>query len=135
MSTLIKYREFTSYNGLDRTVMFLGLPLLSAVGLLVLSVLTMFIVMSFVDGIFGFLFVLIWLPVGLFLRQISQEDDKATDILLLEIKYRLKRKGYAFFGNTLTFVPERYLRYKQVNEQYFIAPKETVKGVERDGDN
>lgn len=123
-----KYREFSSYNGFDRTVMFMGLPLLMAVGLLTLSVFTMFIAMFLMDGIYSFLFGLVWLPVGFFLRQISQQDDKATEMLKLELIYRLKRKGYSFFGNTLTFAPERYMRYRQTNEQYFLNPYDTEKG-------
>lgn len=123
-----QYQEYNSYNGLDRTVLFMGVPLLWAVLLLVVSVVTMFLGMFAIDGLWGFLFALVWLPVGFFLRQISQTDDKALDMLKLEFIYRFKRRGYKEFGNTLTFVPERYMRYKPTNEQYFYNINETVKG-------
>ena len=38
-----KYREFSSYNGLDRTVLFMGIPMAWAMILLVLSIFTMLI--------------------------------------------------------------------------------------------
>lgn len=119
------HKEYSSYNGLDRTVLFFGIPLLWAMLLLVLSVITMFIGMFFFK-IVGILFVAVWLPIGIFLRMISQTDDKALDILKLEMKYRMKRKGYDELGQTLSFFPERYLRYKKTIEPYFSNFKEVT---------
>ncbi len=113
-----KFREVSSYNGLDRTALYLGVPLLWAVLLLVLSVFIMFVGLYFF-GIIGFLFVVILFPIAFFVRQISETDDKALDILKIELLYRAKRKAYHEFGNTLTFLPERYLRYEKTIEQQF----------------
>lgn len=113
-----KYREFSSYNGLDRTVLFMGIPMAWAMILLVLSIFTMLIGMVLYKFI-GLLFPLVWLPVALFLRIISQTDDKALGILGLELRFRMKRKAYKEFGNTLTFLPEHYLRYKKQIEPTF----------------
>lgn len=98
--------------------MFAGIPMGWAMILLVLSIFTMLIGMIFYKFI-GILFALVWLPVALFLRIISQTDDRALTILLLELRFRMKRKAYKEFGNTLTFVPENYLRYKKTIEQNF----------------
>ncbi|OBX76262.1 hypothetical protein A9308_08995 [Moraxella atlantae] len=123
------YQTYTSYNGLDRVVMFMGVPLLWALALLTLSALTMFVgVVSF--GFIGFGFALVWLPVALFLRQISQTDDKALDILKLELLYRTKRVAYREFGNTLTYMPDCYLRYQGVMEQQLTDIKEFKKARE-----
>lgn len=113
------YREFSSFNGLDRTVQYFGIPLTPLMILLVLAVIIMFIGMA-IFSIAGFLFILVVFPMGLLLRSITMNDDKAMQLLALEMKFRAKRVLYKEFGQTLTFVPERYLRYKQVNEQYFL---------------
>ena len=121
-----EYREFSSYNGLDRTALFMGIPLLACVALLVLGVFIMFVGMYFFSVI-GFLFALVVVPIGFFLRTITMNDDKALQILAIEMKFRAKRVAYDLMGNTLTFVPERYLRRKEVYEQsfmdYYIAKK------------
>lgn len=114
-----EYREFSSYNGLDRTALFMGIPLLACVALLVLGVFIMFVGMYFFSVI-GFLFALVVVPIGFFLRTITMNDDKALQILAIEMKLRTKRVAYDLMGNTLTFVPERYLRRKEVYEQSFV---------------
>ncbi|OOR87123.1 hypothetical protein B0181_11145 [Moraxella caviae] len=114
-----EYREFSSYNGLDRTALFMGIPLLACVALLVLGVFIMFVGMYFFSVI-GFLFALVVVPIGFFLRTITMNDDKALQILAIEMKLRAKRVAYDLMGNTLTFVPERYLRRKEVYEQSFV---------------
>lgn len=114
-----EYREFSSYKALDRTALFMGIPLLPAVLLLTLSVFIMFVGLYFF-GIIGFLFALLLFPVAFFLRTITFNDDKATDIMMIELRFRAKRMAYEEFGNTLTFQPDRYLRYEKTNEQNFI---------------
>lgn len=115
-----EYREFSSYKALDRTALFMGVPLLPAVLILTLSVFIMFVGLAFF-GIVGFLFLLLLAPVAFFLHTITLNDDKATDIMMLELRFRAKRTAYEEFGNTLTFQPDRYLRYAKVNEQNFIS--------------
>lgn len=114
-----EYREFSSFNGLDRTVQYFGIPLTPLMILLVIAVLIMFIGMA-IFSIGGFLFILVVVPLGLMLRSITMNDDKALEILTLEMKFRAKRVAYDLMGNTLTFVPERYLRRKEVYEQSFV---------------
>ena len=114
-----EYREFSSYNGLDRTALFMGIPLLACVALLVLGVFIMFVGMYFFSVI-GFLFALLVVPVGFFLRTITMNDDKALQILIIEMQLRAKRVANDLMGNTLTFAPERYFRRKEVYEQSFM---------------
>lgn len=114
------FKEYPSYNALDRTAMFMGVPLLPAVLLLMVALL-IFLVGGNTFGVAGFMFGFIVFPVFLFLRQISQTDDKALYILYLEIVFRLKRVAFDEFGNTLTFVPERYLQDEAIILQNFKA--------------
>lgn len=115
-----EFSEHPSYNALDRTAMFMGVPLLPAVLLLVVA-LFIFLVGGNTFGMAGFLFGFIVFPVFLFLRQISQTDDKALYILYLEIIFKFKRVAFKEFGNTLKFIPERYLDYEAVILQDFRA--------------
>lgn len=112
------YREFSSYSGLDRPTMMLGVPLPMLMGLLILSVIIYFVGTHFF-GLFGLLFLFILFPIFLFLRQISEKDNRAINILVLEMKYRAKRQFYKEFGNTLTFLPSRYLRNEKTIKQTF----------------
>lgn len=104
-----EYRTFSSYNGLDRVVMVFGVPLVPAVILLMILMFGSLIAQKIL-GLIGFAFVALGLPIFLFLRSISETDDRAMNILAFEMMFRLKRKYYPEFGNTLTYVPMKYLR-------------------------
>ena len=104
-----EYRSYPSYNGLDRVVMIFGVPLIPAT--------LMFVVLLFVAlfaqkllGLIGVAFLALGLPIFLFLKQISETDDRAMEMLMLEMVFRFKRKYYQEFGNTLTYLPNKYLR-------------------------
>ncbi len=115
-----EYREFSSYRGLDRVALFMGIPLIPAVFLLFLGLIFMF-VGAWLFDIAGFLFAFLVLPVAFLLRIITETDDMALQIMFLEFKYRAKRVCYNELGQTLAFMPERYYRYEQTNEQQFIS--------------
>lgn len=104
-----EYRSYPSYNGLDRVVMIFGVPLIPAT--------LMFVVLLFVAllaqkllGLIGVAFLALGLPIFLFMKQISETDDRAMEMLMLEMVFRFKRKYYQEFGNTLTYLPNKYLR-------------------------
>jgi virB3-like protein len=115
-----EFKEYPSYNALDRTAMFMGVPLLPAVMLLMVALL-IFLVGGNTFGVAGFMFGFVVFPVFLFLRQISQTDDRALYVLYLEMIFKLKRVAFREFGNTLTMTPERYLRHEEVILQNFRA--------------
>lgn len=115
-----EFSEHPSYNALDRTAMFMGVPLLPAVLLLMVAI-VIFLVGGNLLGMAGFLFGFVVFPVFLFLRQISQTDDKALYILYLEMIFKLKRVSFKEFGNTLTMTPERYLDHEAIILQDFKA--------------
>lgn len=113
-----EYRTFSSYNGLDRVVMVFGVPLVPAVIVLMILMFGSLIAQKIL-GLIGFAFVALGLPIFLFLRSISETDDRAMNILALEMLFRLKRKYYQEFGNTLTYVPMKYLRNGEYIQQVF----------------
>lgn len=104
-----KFRSFPSYNGLDRVIMFMGVPLVPAVIIFLILLLVSFIAQRIL-GIIGFAFLALGLPIFLFLKQISETDDRAMNMLILEMRFRLKRRYYREYGNTLTYLPNKYLR-------------------------
>ncbi len=114
-----EYREFSSYKALDRTAMFMGMPLLAAIGLLMLGVFFMFVGLFLFD-ITGFLFSFLVVPIGFLLRNISETDDKALQIMLLEFRYMSKRISYGK-QQLIVFQPDSYYRYQSINEQQFIS--------------
>lgn len=112
------YRKFSSYNGLDRVALIAGIPLIPFVLLGTFSVFVSFVAQYFL-GIIGFAFLLLFLPVFLFLRQITETDDKALRIISIEFHYIFKRRLYKEFGNTLTFLSGKYLRNEKRIKQNF----------------
>lgn len=104
-----EYRKFSSYNGLDRVVMVFGVPLIPAV-IVIMVLLFGSLLAQKILGLVGFAFVALGLPIFLFLKNISETDDRAMNILALEMMFRFKRRYYQEFGNTLTYAPMKYLR-------------------------
>lgn len=94
------FKEYPSYNALDRTAMFMGVPLLPAVMLLMVALL-IFLVGGNTFGVAGFMFGFVVFPIFLFLRQISQTDDRALYVLYLEMIFKLKRIGDTVILNNL----------------------------------
>lgn len=111
-------RQFSSYSGLDRPAMLFGIPMPIVIGLLLLSIVIYFLGTHFF-GVFGFLFIFVLFPIALFIRQICSKDNRAINILFIEFKYTSKRRFYKEFGNTLTFLPNRYLKNEKVIKQTF----------------
>lgn len=104
-----EFRQFPSYNGLDRVIMFMGVPLIPAVLIFLLLLLVSLIAQKML-GLIGLAFMMLGLPIFLFLKQICETDDRALNMLTLEMLFRFKRRYYQEFGNTLTYLPTKYLR-------------------------
>lgn len=110
-----EFRTFSSYNGLDRVALMMGVPLPVFALLVAASVFISFAGQYFF-GIIGFAFLLLLLPVFLFLRQLTATDDQAMRILGIELQFFFKRRGYKEFNNTLTFLSGKYLKNEQATE-------------------
>lgn len=87
--------------------MFMGVPLLLWLVLL-LSALVLFLLGIWLLGGLGMFLPILLFPVALFLKQLCATDDQAMRIFGLEMKFRLQRKFYKEFNNTLTFLPSKY---------------------------
>ena len=113
--------EYISYNGLGRPPMLWGIPYMT--GLMVMS----FCLMGGMSlGVFvspvGWLFTLLGVPVLLFVKSQCATDDKAIDILFLEMKWVILKSigGNAkYFGGCLTITPISYGRKFKYVKRYF----------------
>lgn len=114
---------YSSYNAASRTAMFMGVPLMVVVLMMVLALVCAFIAQALL-GLIGLLVVFPFFPIFLFIRQLTQTDDKAMRILMLEglffMKYRvLKSQSYQVFGKTITFTPSSYTRHVETYQPFF----------------
>jgi type IV secretion system protein VirB3 len=67
----------------------------------------------------GLLFILLAIPLILFIKKICANDDKAIDILKLEMSCFLNRANSACFGGTYTLAPIKYGRNINVYKRSF----------------
>ncbi len=117
----VKPVEYLSYNGLGRSPVIWGVPymfiLFVGSGALLFGMLC-----GLMFGPLGWLTGLIALPVLIFVKIISATDDKAINILMIEIKWMLLKvlSGTAkFFGGLLTLAPTTYGRRRKNVKRYF----------------
>lgn len=114
--------EYISYNGLGRSPMFWGIPYMAGLALMSFSVLGGLMLGTFVGGL-GWLFTPgVGIPLALFAKMICATDDKAIELLLLEVKWTLIKlfSGNAkYHGGTLTIAPTTYGRKLRDIKRYF----------------
>lgn len=113
--------QYISYNGLARRPMIWGIPYMAGLAIMCVSLLGGMMMGTFVHKI-GWLFVLIGIPIALFCKSLCETDDRAIDILLIEIKWVLIKliSGNAkYYGGTLTIAPTTYGRKQKNVKRYF----------------
>lgn len=115
--------EYISYNGLGRSPMIWGIPYMAGLAILCVSLLGGMLLGTFV-GPLGWGFAVAGIPVLLFIKMLCTNDDKAVQILMLEIKWTmLKAMGgnAKFHGGTMTMAPLTYGRKGKNVKRYFKA--------------
>lgn len=115
--------EYISYNGMGRSPMIWGVPYMFALFFGAGSLLAgMLCGLAFGPG--GFLLTLVAIPVLLYVRGISSNDDQAINILLIELKWtviKLMSGNSKYYGGTLTITPSNYGRRASSVKRYFKA--------------
>lgn len=115
---------YPSYNGLGRTALIAGvLPLIPTIIVGVIAVLGA-LVLQGVMGPAGLLFVLLAIPVLLFLKSICETDDQAMGMLSKEIMcwFQTKTGNGHLWNNTYTLTPVKYGRQLHVYQRPFEKP-------------
>lgn len=112
--------EYISYNGLGRSPTIWGIAYMTGLAVVSTSLLGGLLLGVFVHPA-GWLFTLISIPILLFVKIISTNDDRAVTILLLEAKWVVTKwlSGSArYYGGTLTIVPVTYGRRLKNVQRY-----------------
>lgn len=112
---------YISYNGLGRNPSIWGVPYMTGLAIMCVSLLGGMALGTYV-GLGGWLFALIGIPLVLFVRAICANDDKAVDILILELKWFLIKatSGNAkYHGGTMAISPLTYGRNLKNVKRYF----------------
>ncbi|MCW5223652.1 hypothetical protein D5041_21415 (plasmid) [Verminephrobacter aporrectodeae subsp. tuberculatae] len=113
--------EYVSYNGLGRSPMIWGIPYMVGLAVMCFSLLGGLLLGTFV-GSPGWLFSVIGIPIGLFVKMLCTNDDKAVQILMLEVKWSLIKalSGNAkYYGGTMAIAPTTYGRKHKNVKRYF----------------
>lgn len=114
-------QEYMSFNGLARRPMVAGIPYMAALALMSLCLLGA-VAAGIAFGPIGLLLGAAGVPIGMFIRLICETDDRAIEILVLEVKWAVIKmmSGTAkYFGGTLVVSPMKYGRKLRDVKQYF----------------
>jgi type IV secretion system protein VirB3 len=120
-------QEYMSFNGLGRRPMIFGIPYMTALTLMCVFMLSG-VAAGIAFGPIGLLLGVTAVPIGLFIRFICETDDRAIEILVLEVKWAILKAwgGTAkYFGGALVFSPIKYGRKLRDVKQYF---EQTTRG-------
>ena len=114
-------QEYMSFNGLGRRPMIFGIPYMAALVLMCVCMLSA-VVAGIVYGPIGLMLSVTAVPVGLFIRFICETDDRAIEILILEVKWAFVKMwgGTArYFGGALALSPIKFGRKLRDVKHYF----------------
>ena len=122
--------RYPGFNGLGRTATLWGVPYMA---MLVVVVLSMFagVLIAFIVGPGGLLFVFLGVPVLVYFKHVCETDDQGLRIMWLEMRCRFyfrmltlrafinANRAPPHFGNTATLAPLRYGRQRRVYRDFF----------------
>ena len=112
------HTEQYTFNALGRSAMVLGVPLLAIAATGFAVVMATMILMPFLKGK-ALLMLFMALPVFLFLRTISANDDQALQIVMLEVKWFFRRKNSKLFNGTNTILATKFGRQLSDYQRFF----------------
>ena len=113
--------EYISYNGLGRSPQIWGIPYMVGLGIMCVCLLGGMLLGTFV-GPAGWMFAALGIPVGLFVKSICTNDDRAVNILFLEVKWVILKSLFGnskFHGGTMAIAPTTYGRTLKNAKRYF----------------
>lgn len=107
-----KRTGYISYAGMARTPMVFGIPYMALMIILSPSML-LGMVAGVKYGPIGWSVGLVCVPILLFIKSISETDDKAFHILMLEVKWFLRKRflgNTGYYGGAMMIAPVTYKR-------------------------
>ena len=114
-------KEYLSYNALSRRPMVWGVPYMA--GLFITCVFLLGgVLLGTLYGPVGWIFTLIAIPVIYSVKIASVQDDRALEIMLLQVKWSINKAlgGNAnYYNGLLTIAPVNYGRKHRYIKHYF----------------
>jgi type IV secretion system protein VirB3 len=126
--------RYPGFNGLGRTATIWGVPYMAMLVVVVSSMFTG-VLIAFVVGPGGLLFVFLGVPVLMYFKHVCETDDLGLELRsrfyfwILTLRARVNAGHAALrFGNTATLAPLRYGRQHRVYRDFF---KPMSRGIRR----
>ncbi|WP_130305324.1 VirB3 family type IV secretion system protein [Advenella incenata] len=116
--TKILDEKFPTFNALGRSALVLGIPLMPLVLLVGLSLVVTMALLIFIHGK-ALLFLLIPLPVIVFMKTVSRNDDQALKVIGYELMSWFYRRNAAFFNGTTTILATQFGRNLHDYQRFF----------------
>ncbi len=114
---------YPSYNGLSRNPAPWGIPYMTGLFLMSFTLLTTVALLIYTDGTLFLIPLVIGITLLLFVKNICENDNRAVEVFLLELKWTFIKIFYGNskrHGGTLTISPITYGRVTYKNaKRYF----------------
>ncbi|MFP1132624.1 VirB3 family type IV secretion system protein [Asticcacaulis sp. W401b] len=92
------------FRGATRPAMFLGVPMVPAI-LLTGSAVLLAMLGLFVNAYVSILIVAVYLPLYLWMRTVTRQDDQRLNQLVLRLRLRVRMQGARGFWGALSYSP------------------------------
>lgn len=92
------------FRGCTRPAMFLGVPMVPAI-LLTGSAVLLAMLGLFVNAYVSILIVAVYLPLYLWMRTVTRQDDQRLNQLVLRLRLRVRMQGARRFWGALSYSP------------------------------
>lgn len=116
-------QEFPIFGGISREVMVWGVPIMPLAFVAVGSTVIAMIAMMLIGGA-GLLFMLVPVPIFFGMKTLTANDDKALQIVGMELLIFFKRRNVRIFNGTTTVVGTKLGRDKDDYTRFFQKPIE-----------
>lgn len=120
-------QEYPTFNGLSRSAMIWGIPIMALALIVGVSMIISLILMQFI-GLQGFFAFVIAIPLLLMIKSISANDDQAINILGYEVACLLKKNNSKAFSGTNTILATKFGNRK---DDYNRLVKENIESANR----
>lgn len=114
----MQQESFPTYGALARSAMIFGVPIVPLFFMVGIFAFVLIVGMPFL-GLKAFLLPLLGIPVILFMKQISRNDDKALEMIGLEVYCFFYKRNAKVFNNTLTIFGTAYKEDRNVISRFF----------------
>ncbi len=114
----MQQESFPTYGALARSAMIFGVPIVPLFFMVLIFAFLLLMTLPIL-GIKAFLFPALAVPIIVFMKQISKNDDKALEMIGYEIYCFTFRRNTKFFNNATTILGTTYKEDKDAYNRFF----------------